>query len=96
MKNKISSWLNRPFDILILCLVALVLCLITDRTWTKLLAQRSELKTMESQITDNQKQIQNLNRNIASVSDPLYIERQAKDLLGLVKNDELIFVFSEE
>lgn len=51
--------------------------------------------TIQEQILKSKAQSKALDMQIKQAKDPSYIERQAKDKLDLVEEQDLIFVFSE-
>ncbi|MBF0464898.1 MAG: septum formation initiator family protein [Nitrospirae bacterium] len=55
---------------------------------------KSEEKVLESSISDMEKSIVKLKEDIGVIrSDPFYIEKQAREDLGLAKPDEYIFKY---
>jgi cell division protein FtsB len=56
------------------------------------LNERSAITTLEQQVSDLRRTNADLDRRIAQVHDPQYIERLARECLGMIKPGEIPFV----
>lgn len=55
-----------------------------------------DLKTIQEQIVASKAQSKALDMQIKQAKDPSFIERQAKDKLDMVGENDLVFVFSDQ
>lgn len=76
----------------ILAVVLLGLLLYLLMPFRTYLAQRSQLARLERQWTVLQQQNANLHRQIRRLDDPDYLERVARECLGMVRPGEIAFV----
>lgn len=94
--NEIQHLLMRPFKVLLICAVLGLLAIVYDgslyRYWS--------LKQTETELSERISQIQNASQTIKSQIEQTktsrFIERQARERLDLVGEDEMVFVFSNE
>jgi cell division protein FtsB len=90
---KIRNSLNSPSRILTYSLLFFVLTLSLNGTPLRLWGLHRDLDRLNKEIIKNHKDIKDLKVKIAQVSQPAYIEREARDRLDLVGEDDLLFVF---
>jgi cell division protein FtsB len=76
----------------ILAVVLLGLILYLLMPFRTFMAQRSQLARLERQWTVLQQQNANLHRQIHRLNDPDYLERVARECLGMVRPGEIAFV----
>lgn len=90
---KIRNSLNNPSRILTYSLLFFVLTLSLNGTPLRLWGLHRDLDRLNKEIIKNHKDINDLKVKIAQVSQPAYIEREARDRLDLVGENDLLFVF---
>lgn len=94
--NEIQHLLMRPLKVFLICAVLGLLAIVYDgslyRYWS--------LKRTETELSERISQIQNASQTIKSQIEQTktsrFIERQARERLDLVGEDEMVFVFSNE
>ncbi len=52
----------------------------------------AELNTLDSQIESNEQQLKDLNADLSYQSSSAFVEKIAREKLGLVMQDEIIFI----
>lgn len=53
---------------------------------------REEKEELEAQIHEEQQAIEQIKNNLKEIESPAFIERQAREILGMVKPDEKVYV----
>lgn len=87
--------LNHPLKIVFIGLVVCSIYLVVDGTiWHYWTLKESE-KTLQAQIVNLKKETQALKFNIERAQGASYMERQATESLALVREGDLVFLFSE-
>jgi cell division protein FtsB len=95
MGSLLERVLNKPKTVFLLCFTLSLFSLLTDGTfnsWLRLklketeLVERIEVLRRESVVLDEK---------IKSAHDPKYLEREARERFDLVREEDLVFVFSE-
>jgi cell division protein FtsB len=76
----------------VLAVVAMIVLTLSVAPLRTLLDQRSELSTLEQQTKDLAFDNAVLKARIAELNDPAYLERLARECLGMVKPGETAFV----
>lgn len=59
-------------------------------------SKNSEIETLERLVAEEQEESARLQREVDSMNDPEYIERVARERLGLVRPNERVFVDSNK
>lgn len=67
-----------------------------DGVLWRLWSLRRDTERLEMVIASTRTSILSLDRQLRQAKDPAFIERQARDRLDLVGENDLIFVFPEE
>ncbi len=93
--QRLRQFLNKPHKVLIVCLFVFIISLFLNGALWRVWGLRRDLATIQSQIDAAQKQATFLDVQIKQAKDPVYIERQARDKLDLVGENDLVFVFPE-
>lgn len=95
--------LNRFYELLyrpvIIAVVAVLLCvsyLLYDGTFWKLWSLNRNYKEMTRRTQWIQEETDNLKFKVQEATKTSFIERQATEQLGLVREDDLVFVFSSD
>lgn len=88
--------LNHPGRIIVYCLLFFVLTLSLNGVPLRLWGLYRDLEKYQVEIKQAQVAIKNLGLKLSQASDPLYIEKQARDRLDLAGENDLIFVFPSQ
>ena len=91
----VRLFINHPSRVLVVCLVFLFSSFLFNGVLWKLwgLHRDHDRLIEENQVLSME--IKDLGRQLALAKDPSYIEKQARDKLDLVGENDLIFVFSD-
>ncbi len=76
---------------MVLAAVLLVLGIAAFGPVRNFLAQREEIDRLEQQVTELQQERAQLEREIDRIRDPEYLERVARQCLGMVRPGEIAF-----
>lgn len=87
--------LNKPYKIAVLCVFVFVISLFINGSLWRVWALRRDHATILTQIENAQKKSSLLDVQIKQAKDPVFIERQARDKLDMVSDNDLVFVFPE-
>jgi len=87
--------LNKPHKVGVICLFIFVISLFLNGSLWRVWALHRDHATILTQIENAQKQSSLLDSQIKQAKDPVFIERQARDKLDMVSENDLVFVFSE-
>lgn len=90
---KFRQLLNRPHKVAVICLFIFVVSLFLNGSLWRVWGLRRDHATIQNQIENAQKQSSILDVQIRQAKDPVFIERQARDKLDLVGENDLVFVF---
>ena len=88
--------LNSPGKILSFCFAFFLLTLSLNGVPLRLWGLYRDLDRYQSEMEKAELAIQDLGLKLSQASDPLYIEKQARDRLDLVGENDLIFVFPNQ
>lgn len=91
----ISDFLNRPFRVLLACLLLVFIGLVLDGTLLRLWGLHRDSQDLEQRMSKIEEMTDQLNFKIKLAQDPSFIELQARDRFELVEEGDLIFVFSD-
>jgi cell division protein FtsB len=78
-----------------MCVCIFIVSLFFNGTIWRIWSLRHDLSTIQAQILNSKNQSKALDMQIKQAKDPSFIERQAKDKLDMVGEQDLVFVFSE-
>ena len=93
--DKLRSFLNQPFKVFWLCLILGFVTLLYDGSFWNLWSLHRNHKEMQKRIQSIKEETSLLNFKVQESNGREFIERQATDQLGLVREEDLIFVFSD-
>lgn len=93
---RVRRLFQKPQHIVMICFVFLSLTLVGNGTLWRLWNLHREYDRFQKEIISLQDQSQKLDLDIKKIKDPAYIERQARDRLDLVGENDLVFVFPSE
>lgn len=77
-------------------MAAFVFHCVNDGVLWRLWGLQRDQDRLEMEISQMRGQIRQLDKNLIEAKDPAFIERQARDRLDLVRENDLVFVFPEE
>lgn len=96
---EVFSWirvqLDHPIRVFVFSIALFCFSLMTSGLWWKLWALQRDYESLGQRIIGTQDEIRNLEGQIKLASDIQFIERQAKERLDLVDENDLVFVFSD-
>ncbi len=85
-----------PFGLLIVSIVSVPLGILDDEGLPRYRALKSELAEVERINERLRREVEQLQREVEGLrSDPAAIERIARDELGMIREDEILFQFPE-
>lgn len=90
-----AVWLV-PFSLLVMTLVAVPLHLLDDAGLPRYRALQQELGEVKHDNDRMRQKVRELQREVRALrTDPTEVERIARDELGMIRDDEIIFQFPE-
>lgn len=90
-----AVWLV-PFALLVMAIVAVPLHILDQAGLPRYRALASELREVESENERIRREVRDLRREVRALeTDPAAVERIARDELGMIRDDELVFQFPE-
>lgn len=90
---KLRRFFQRPAQVFLLCLVFLLMTLIVKGTLLRLWNLHQEVARIQADILLTHEKTRKLDLAIMRVKDPSYLERQARERLDLVNENDLVFLF---
>jgi len=94
--DSLNQFLLAPRKVLLMCLILAGVGTVLDGTLYKIWSLNNERKNVEAKVTETQKSIQTLQKQIKMAHDPKFIEREARNRFDLVNKDDVVFVFADE
>ncbi|MBY0385947.1 septum formation initiator family protein [bacterium] len=95
MRLSIYDLLQKPGKVLLFSVCAMTLMLLYDGSFWNLWSLHRNEKEMHKRISALQEDVKSLQFKVEAARSHSFIERQATEQLGLVREDELVFVFSD-
>lgn len=92
----LRRFLYRPGRVFAVCLAFLAMNLVFDGILWRLWGLHHDHERRGSEIALLKEQVTSLDRQLKQARDPSFIERQARDRLDLVGQNDLLFVFPQE
>ena len=92
---RFRNLLNKPFKVFFICLCLFLVSLFFNGAIWRIWSLHRDANKIQEQIYNSRKQAKALYVQIKQAKDPSYIERQAKDKLDMVDENDMVFVFSE-
>ena len=93
--GRVVAWML-PFGLLILSIVSVPLSILDDEGLPRYRALKDELAEVERNNDRLRREVEQLDREVDGLrSDPDAIERIARDELGMIREDEILFQFPE-
>ncbi len=94
--QSVFEFLNKPFKVLTLCLVMGFTYMLYDGSFWNLWSLHRNHKQMVKRIQAIKEETKSLNSRVEEARSRPFIERQATEQLGLVREDDLVIVFSDD
>jgi len=92
----LNHLLQSPLKVTWICFGLIVLNLVLDGSLLRLWTLYRDQHSIQENIVALQQQNQELKERLRKAKDPAFMEREARDRFDLVKEGDLVFVFSEE
>ncbi|MCC7402819.1 MAG: septum formation initiator family protein [Bdellovibrionales bacterium] len=92
----IQEQLNHPLRILWFCAGLAFLNLFVDGSLLKLWNLHQDYRETQSKTTELETLNAEMDEKLRRASDPLFIEREARDRFDLVNEGDLVFVFADD
>ncbi len=96
IKHRFTELLYKPLTVAVVACLLSVSYLLYDGSFWKLWSLNRNYKEMSRRIAAIQDQTSGLRFKVEEATKTSFIERQATEQLGLVREDDLVFVFSSE
>lgn len=94
--ESLSDLLYKPLKVLFICLLVGFIYLLYDGSFWNLWSLHRNHKEMQKRIEAIRDETKNLNFRVQEARSQPFIERQATEQLGLVREDDLVIVFSDD
>ncbi|MCM2282601.1 MAG: septum formation initiator family protein [Bdellovibrionaceae bacterium] len=94
--RRLNHILHHPLKVLWICLFFGVASVLLDGSFIHLWRLNRSRQQLEARIDEGQARLKQLEFRIDEAQQPQFIERQARDQFDLVKEGDLIFVFSDD
>lgn len=89
----VRSLLNSPLKVFLCSLLFFLINFIGNGNFIRLWNLNHELSKFDLALQKNKSEIARIEHNINKSKDPSFIERQAREKLDLVGEDDLVFIF---
>lgn len=93
--HRVRELLDHPKKVFLLCAAFFIFSMLTSGLWWRLWALKADESRRVQLIQEEKQKLQKLEGMLAQAQSLKYIEKQAKDRLDLVAEDDLVFIFSE-
>ena len=92
---KFRNLLNKPVKVFCICFCVFLISMFFNGAVWRIWSLHRDANKIQEQILNSKTQARALDLQIKQAKDPSYIERQAKDKLDMVDENDMVFVFSE-
>lgn len=92
----IQEQLSRPIRVLWFCAGVAFVNLFVDGTLIRLWRLHKEFQEIQYKTVDLESRTIEMDEKLRRASDPLFIEREARDRFDLVGQGDLVFIFSDD
>lgn len=96
LAHRFSELLYKPLTVAVIAGLLSVSYLLYDGSFWKLWSLNRNYKEMSRRISQIHNDTSSLNFRVEEATKTSFIERQATEQLGLVREDDLVFVFSSD
>ena len=93
--QRVRELLDHPKKVFLICMGFFIFSMLTSGLWWRLWALKADETRRVLLIQEEKQKLQKLEGMLAQAQSLKYIEKQAKDRLDLVAEDDLVFIFSE-
>ena len=90
-----ERFLLHPSKVFLVSLLAAVIWLLSDGSFWNLWSLHRNEKAMQERIEALKQDVKSLQFKVEAAKSHSFIEKQATEQLGLVREDELVFVFAD-
>jgi cell division protein FtsB len=94
--DSVHRFLQSPLKVLWICLALAFVNLILDGSLYRYYVLTKDLESTRHKTLALEKSNEELNAQIKKMQDPRQLERVARERFDLVRDNELVFVFSED
>lgn len=91
----IRNTLNHPARVALFCGLFFVASVVLNGSIFRVWSLNRDLVQLQKMSVETNAGIRQIEVQLRQAKDPVYIERQARDKLDMVNEDDLVFVFSE-
>lgn len=92
----IQEQLNHPLRVFWFCAILAFINLFVDGSLLRLWNLHQDFQEIQTKTEDLEVRSQEMDEKLRRASDPLFIEREARDRFDLVGEGDLVFVFADE
>lgn len=96
LARRLNRLLHQPMKVFWICLFIAAASLLLDGSFIDLWSLHRNQQRLENRIVESKTRLKQLEFRIDEAQQPQFIERQARDQFDLVKEGDLIFVFSDD
>ncbi len=96
IQKYVFDLLYKPLTVAVVASLFSVSYLLYDGSFWQLWSLNRNFKEMNRRILSTNEETQNLKFKVQEATKTSFIEKQATEQLGLVREDDLVFVFSSE
>lgn len=93
--ERIKLYLFSPMVILFFCSIFFICSVVLNGNLFRVWSLNRDLTQLQEKTLTTKAQIKQIEINIQKTKDPTFLERQAREKLDLVNENDLIFIFSE-
>ncbi|MCB9072079.1 MAG: hypothetical protein H6623_00535 [Bdellovibrionaceae bacterium] len=94
--ERMQQWMYQPLRVLLISIIIGTAFLLYDGSFWKWWSLHRNQKEMLKRIGQIEDETRNLRFQVQEATKMSFIERQATEHLGLVREDDLVFVFSSD
>ena len=94
--QKISSFLQHPLRIFVICFAVAVTALIVNGTLLRLWNLNHNSNLIAERTTQLRNQTKKIDQKLRETRDPSFLELEARERLNLANKGDLVFVFSHK
>ena len=88
--------LNRPLWVFFACLVLIFFNVVYDGTLLRMWNLFNSRKTLEKRLEKMEQKNFLVEKRLKKLSDSKFLEKEAKDRLNLIGEEDIVFIFSED
>ncbi|MBX7232508.1 MAG: septum formation initiator family protein, partial [Bdellovibrionales bacterium] len=94
--STLRSFLNRPLGVFWICLFIISINLVLDGTLLRFWGLKKDFIQLQKDSVQLNQEINKMTTQIKRAHDPVFVEREARDRFNLVKEKDLVFVFTDD